>query len=317
MTMFAVNDQKFGWGEIVAAAEVWREWQPFFEQTRQALACLRLAAKTGQLPAAAETREAITAFRYAHNLISAEEAQAWLNRWGMTVDSWASYFRGQLLLKRWAGRLGEIVSANPIIDEEVAEVIRRHAVCAGKLGHWAVRLAGRAAMAANSGSLDAGGPSPAGVIARIEAEFERERQQSITPKLIETKIAAHRLDWMRFDCRYLWFAEESIAREAAWCVREDGLTLDEVATNARGQVRQWIFYADEIGASVRPYFLAARQGDLLGPMKIREGYPVFSLVKKCVPAPDDPQIRERAEESIIASLIKQAMNERVKWATSG
>src|SRR5215216_4463943 len=126
--MFTVKDKVFGWEEIVFAAARWGEWQPFFEQTRQTLACLRLAAETGQLPAAAETREAATAFRYAHNLISAEEAQAWLNRWEMTVDSWMSYLRGQLLLKRWAGRLGEIVSANPVSDEEVAEVINRHAV---------------------------------------------------------------------------------------------------------------------------------------------------------------------------------------------
>jgi hypothetical protein len=232
----------------------------------------------------------------------------------MTIDDWMNYLRGQSLRNRWAARLREILTANPVSDEEVAEVIQSHAVCADKLGDWAVRLAGRAAVASNSGSLDTSDQSPRDLIARIEAEFERQRQQTVTPKLIEARIAAHRLDWIRFDCRYVWFGEERIAREAAFCVTEDGLTLDEVARDARGVVQRWNFYLDELDAAARPYFLAARQGDWLGPVKLLEGFPLFSILAKRMPAADDPLIRERAEQSIIASLMERAINERVKWA---
>ena len=321
ITLFAIENQKFGWEEIVIAAQVWGEWQPFIEQTRQSLACLRLAAKTGQLPAAAEVREAATAFRYAHNLISAEETQVWLSRWEMTVEDWMNYLRGQSLRERWAGRLSEIAAAYPIGDAEVAEVIKSHAVCAGRLGDWAVKLAGRAAIASRSGRFESGERpttgSPRDLVSHIETEFERQREQAVTPKLIETKIADHRLDWIRFDCRYVWFPEERIAREAAWCVTEDGLTLEEVAFDARGIVQQWNFYLDEIEAPTRPHFLAARRGDWLGPIKMIEGFPLFSIVAKTMPADDDPQIRERAEQAIVASVIERAINERVKWATFG
>ncbi|HEY7545536.1 MAG TPA: hypothetical protein VID27_11665 [Blastocatellia bacterium] len=314
MTMFAIESQAFGWDEITVAAEVWGEWQPFVESARQSLACLRFAIKTGQMPPKDEIREAANAFRYAHNLISAEDARTWLARWKMTIDDWMNYLRGQSLRNRWAARLREILTANPVSDEEVAEVIQSHAVCADKLGDWAVRLAGRAAVASNSGSLDTLDQSPRDLIARIEAEFERQRQQTVTPKLIEARIAAHRLDWIRFDCRYVWFGEERIAREAAFCVTEDGLTLDEVARDARGVVQRWNFYLDELDAAARPYFLAARQGDWLGPVKLLEGFPLFSILAKRMPAADDPLIRERAEQSIIASLMERAINERVKWA---
>jgi hypothetical protein len=119
---------------------------------------------------------------------------------------------------------------------------------------------------------------------------------------------------MRFDCRYLWFAEERVAREAAWCVSEDGLSLDEVANQAHASIQAWNFYADEIELQVRPYFLAARQGDLLGPLKIHQGFPLISLLSKQLPAADDPQIRARAEQAILASLTEQAMNQRVRWS---
>lgn len=116
--MFTVEDKEFGWEAIVLAAEAWGEWQPFFEQTRQTLACLQLAGQSGRL-LSSEVKEAATAFRYAHNLISAEETQAWLSHWDLTVEDWMTCLRGQLLRERWAHKLDEITVAHPVSDAEV------------------------------------------------------------------------------------------------------------------------------------------------------------------------------------------------------
>lgn len=316
--MFTVNETVFGWEEIIAAAEVWGDWQRFFARTKQMLACLNYATETGQLPGGKDVRDALTSFRYAHNLISGEETQIWLNRWELTLEDLTNYLRGQLVLERWPNKLEEIAAAaHPITDEAVAAVIRKHAICADLLGQWAIELAGRSAVAAQSGLFDAGDSSmrtaPRELIARIEASFQVARKQEITAQKLQARIADHRLDWVRFDCRYLWFKEERVAQEAVWCITEDGLTLDEVAKESGSEARQWSFYLDEIDASVRPHFLAARQGDWLGPIKYREGFPVFSVVEKVMPSGDDPLIRQRAEQAIITGLMNQAINERVKW----
>ncbi len=317
MAVFIVNETEFGWEEITAAAEVWGEWARLVEWTRQSLACQKYAAANGPLPDAKATREALTGFRYAHNLISADETQAWLNRWEVTLEDLMSYLRGQLLIESCQAKLDAILAAHPVSDAEISQVIKSYATCADKLGEWAFRLAGHAAIAARSGPFGAGDQdqrqAPRDLIACIETEFERERQKTVTPNLIETKIADHRLDWIRFDCRCLWFAEERIAREAVWCVTEDGLTLDEVATDARAEVRQWDFYLDEMDANARPHFLAARQGDLLGPVKLHQGFPLFSIAAKKMPVANDPQIRERAERAILTSWTEQAISEQVKW----
>ncbi len=49
-------------------------------------------------------------------------------------------------------------------------------------------------------------------IARIEAAYQMLRQQIITPQARCHQIAHHHLDWIRFDCRYIWFPEERVAR---------------------------------------------------------------------------------------------------------
>ena len=318
MKLFTVNKIEFGWDEVSAAAEVWGEWARLTEQVRRSLACQKFAVESGQLPAAKEIRDALTAFRYAHNLISADETQAWLNRWELTIEELMGYLRGKLLTERWANHMETILAAHPICDAEISVLLKNYAICADKLGEWAIKLAGHAAIAARSGSFDAGGQSqrqlaPRDLITCIEAEFERERQQTVTSHLIEAKITDHRLDWIRFDCRCLWFAEERIAREAVWCVTEDGLSLDEVAADARAELRQWNFYLDELEANARPHFLAARQGDLLGPVKLQDGFPLFSIALKKMPAADDPQIRQRAERAIVDGWMDQAVNEQVKW----
>ena len=318
MTLFTVNETAFGWEEIVAAAEAWGEWPRLVERTRQALGCLAYAAKTGQLPSGKEVRAAATAFRYARNLISADEASAWLNAWEMTADEWMNYLRGQWLAERYAEKLDEIVTTHPISDDAVAAVIKHYAICSGLFNQWAQELAGRAALAAQSGLPDgaaaAGVASPHDVIARIETAFAAQREAALTPQRLQASIANHRLDWVRFECRYLQFADEHIAREAAWCITEDGLTLDEVAADAHRTAQAQCFYLDELDAAVRPYFLAARQGEGLGPLKLHDGFSLFSIVSKQLPCADDPHIRQRAETNVIASLMSQAINERVRFA---
>lgn len=311
--MFTVANREFGWDEISAAAEVWGEWQPFFEQTRQALACLRQAASAKQPPAEDEVRAAATAFRYAHNLISAAETQTWLRQWELSVEDWMNYLRGQLLRERWAARLDKIVVAQGVSDAEVGAVIKHYAVCGGQFRAWAQQLAGRAAIAAKSGVLMADSQSPRELIAGIEAAFVAQRQLAVTPAALAGKIADHRLDWLRFDCRYVWFGEEHLAREAALCVSEDGLTLDEVARNARAIVQEWSFYLDEVAAEARTHFLAARQNAWLGPLPLLSGFPLLQIVSKRMPVPNDPQITARAAHAIINHALVQEMNGRVQW----
>ncbi len=132
LIVFTIENKAFGWAEVIAAAEVWGDWQPFVNETRQALSCLAYAGQTNQPASSEAVKEAATTFRYAHNLISAQDVQTWLNAWDLTVEGWLSCLRGQLLRERWAGRLEQIGAAYPVSEEQVQAVLQTYAVCAGK-----------------------------------------------------------------------------------------------------------------------------------------------------------------------------------------
>lgn len=320
--LFTIGDQKFDWEDAALAAQLRGEWARLETATRQGLACSRRAAETGEWPAAQEVQAAANAFRYAHNLISAQETQDWLNHWGLTVEGWMDYFRRSLLRERWARRLAEMAASYPATPEEVADTIKCESLCSGHLAQWAYQLAGRAALAEQMNANIAAGfdASPFAqpkmeAIARIEAAYQILRQQMVTPKARCHQIAHHHLDWIRFDCRYIWFPEERLAREAALCVREDGLTLDEVARDSRLIVQPYNFYLDEIEPSRRNHFLAAQAGDWLGPLNLFEGFTLFAVLGKSLPSDHDLQVRSRAEEAVMSTVFEHEISSRVTWLT--
>lgn len=330
--LFTIGDQKFDWESAALAAQLRGEWAQLEMKTRHGLVCLKRAAATGAWPAAQEIQAAANEFRYAHNLISAQETQDWLAHWGLTVEGWMDYFRRSLLRQQWAKHLTEMATSYPVTPEEVAATIKCEALCSGQLAQWAYQLAGRAALAGQmktnigAAGFDAydqvatapGTDSPFAqqkmkAIARIEAAYQMLRQQILTPKARSHQIAHHHLDWIRFDCRYIWFPEERLAREAALCVCEDGLTLDEVAQDSRFIVQPYNFYLDEIEPSRRNHFLAAQAGDWLGPLNLFEGFTLFAVLGKSLPSDDDPQVRSRAEEAVMSTVCSREISHRVTW----
>jgi len=319
--LFTIGDQKFDWEDAALAAQLRGEWARLEKVTRQGLACEQRAAETGEWPAAQEVQATANEFRYAHNLISAQETQDWLNHWGLTVEGWMGYFRRSLLRERWANHLKEIIAAYPATPEEVAETIKCESLCSGELTQWAYQLAGRAALARQekmnvaATGCDAAPPAQARkeILTRIEKVYQTLREQIVTPQARCTQIAHHHLDWIRFDCRYIWFPEERLAREAAFCVREDGLTLDEVAQDARLIVQPYNFYLDEIEPARRNQFLAAQVGDWIGPLNLFEGFTLFGVLGKSLPSDDDLRVRSRAEEAVMSAVCSREISSRVTW----
>ena len=110
-------------------------------------ACTGWRAEPDALPA--ETlRAAATVFRYEHNLLAAEELEAWLDARGLSTADWNGYLRRLILRERWADELEQIESEFAVGDDEVEAALQREAICTGFLRRAAERLAEDAALAA-------------------------------------------------------------------------------------------------------------------------------------------------------------------------
>jgi hypothetical protein len=230
-----------------------------------------------------------------------------------------------------------------VTDDEIKASIRSEALCSGYLARFARNLAGLSAL---NEKLKEPGPSKMSAhrvktclknltdrldprdmervsrqsfneklehLAILEAAFEEIAGRAVTPGAVRSCVAANRIDWIRLSIDYVEFGDEHGAREGALCVREDQMTLAEVAADAQQPLRHTTTYIEELDAELKSRFLACAKGELLGPLQWEGHYALCLVIDKTLPDESEPQIRQRAEQKIVETLVNREINDRVRW----
>ncbi|MEJ7811632.1 MAG: hypothetical protein WKG32_14565 [Gemmatimonadaceae bacterium] len=347
--VFSVGREQYCWEDVVLADILWGGWAALEEDVRAGLACTRRLERLGRTVPAQEVNEAASAFRYERDLVAAEDAAAWLRKWRLDAEDWLGYLRRSILRRRWQGKLAELTGEFPATALEVESAIMAEAVCSGRLDRAARKLAARAAVYERLAEQSEGENGDewtddglsrelerfpesmvqralAGlpedqvrarmtVVARLELALRRFREVVSTPRAIEERVGLHHLDWIRFEYQSLAFAREEAAREAALCLREDGLALATVAAESNAPLWAAECYLDQVDAPLRPRFLGAREGELVGPVELSGEFTLFQIIRKRLPSPSDPETRRRAEESVVRGAAAYELQQRVRWQT--
>lgn len=312
--VFEITGHLFSWREIVIAARGYGSWRELERTCRQGLACQhRLAAAGGSL----ETREvldATTRFRYAHNLISGDDLAEWLERWAITASEWRDFIRRVLLRERWEGELDETLLQFHPSAGELEAVTWPEAVCSGFLERSARRLAGDLALATSFGEVLNGAPSD--FLARALVVAARARSLCLTEEAIEREVALHRREWLRLDGMTLALPAEDMAREAVLSIRIDGRALADVAADCGGQAGVLSVLVSDLDEDVASVLLAAREGDVVGPLARDGAFTIMQIERKSAPSTSDPDIRVRAEQRLVSRTVEQAINRCVTWHES-
>src|SRR3989304_2034802 len=135
-----------GGGAAWTASSRWGAGPRLERQAQEGLACLKLLEANDEECDPDEVDAAADEFRYARDLLTAEETEAWLRRWGLTVDAWMDYIRRSILRQQRAAELPAIVAAHPVSPDEIAQAIHAEGACSGHFARFAQKLAGRAAV---------------------------------------------------------------------------------------------------------------------------------------------------------------------------
>lgn len=339
---FRVHDEVYTFADVALAAALWGDWDRLREDTRAGLCCLRSYRDAQRPLPEAEIDEAAVDFRYAHEMVTAQEAEAWLQQWGISAAEWMDAMRREVLRRKHQSRLGEIVATCPVDDDDVTAASGIDAVCSGLFTRLTPKLAARAALHNRIRSSN-GGPPADDVIGGVErgipipqlpfdatrivasrrrlAEMELSLQEfragALTPRSVADQIAAHHLDWIRVDYQVLSFPAEAMAREAVLCVREDGMSFESLAADTGvAQLRDETQWIGDVKGPMHGALLGARPGEIIGPIARGGNHEVYRLTTKRLPAASDAAVQERAERSIMHRALAAELNERVQWLTT-
>jgi hypothetical protein len=297
--VFSAGEHDYRWADVVAAARVWSRWDEITRQTGAGLAALeRLAEPIAE----AELEETRQAFRYARRLLAAEEMEAWLDHWGVSHAGWQGY------LRRGLARIRQPEPSGTTAPSE--EDVWAEAVCSRALAGLARDLAARVAAA----EADGRGAGPVETdLARMEEARAAFIRAALTPEAAARTLELRSTDWVRLTYSQLEFAARGVASEAALCVREDGLSLSEVADRAGVAVQERESFVEEIGDDLSKTLLSTPPGELAGPLPVPAGFALLRVSEKVAPTLEDPVIQERLQQEVPGRALEREVRNRVRW----
>jgi hypothetical protein len=153
-------------------------------------------------------------------------------------------------------------------------------------------------------------------LARLESAFHAQARAATTADALASQLARHRHEWTRVDLERLSFETADAAREAACCVRDDGLTLSEVAIEARQPIRDTRDLLERLDPPLRDVVLGAGSDELVGPVAVGSRHEVAWVAGKRLADLADPIVRARAETAVVDQMVARAILAHVRWADS-
>jgi len=308
----------------VFRGELEEEWQKFLRHIAAEGRAdeLELELDESAISAAAEE------FRYRHDLITAEETEAWLANRGLTFDNFSDYFARQYCVSAVdeissPEQIGFASAAPELRDLFVAGLIfsgvletmttklmwRLAARCTGKestleeiaaekrkflhriniepaqLAHWLEEL-GRDSQWLNE-------------MLAIEAAYGAHCDALLVPEARQRALMALRLHLTRFEIELIELESHDAAKEAQFCVREDGMSMEEVATEGRYPYRRADFLLEDLPADAQQKYLSVSEGDLLEPMPHGDGFELCRIIKKVEPRLEDSSVKSRVDQRLL------------------
>ena len=273
-------------------------------------------------------------FRYRHDLITAEETETWLANRGLTFDNFSEYFARQYCVSA----VEEGVSPKEIeytsADQELCEMFVAELILSGALDDMIVRLtwrlaarcaakepASEAIAAEKRKFLHRLGIEPTQVadwleelgrdsqwlneMLAIEAAYIGHCDSLLAPGARERELKALQLGLTRFEIELIELESHDAAKEALLCVREDGMSMEEVADEERYPYRHAEFFLEDLPADAQPKYVSVSQGNLLEPIPRGDGFELCRIIKKVEPRLEDPIVRSRIEQRLLERYFSE------------
>lgn len=294
--------------------------------------------------------EAITsaaeAFRYDHDLITAEETEHWLEERGLTLVDFGDYFTRAY----WRNALDAKVNAEPIAfrsaPPELRELLTTELFFSGEFDRMTKGLCWQVAASCAAVSedllrdvIDAEGerffarekvgadelpglleqlerdPSWFAEMVSLQAIYRRQCEILLSGAAPNQELATLRLPLTRLELEIVEVESRDAAAEALFCIREDGMSMEEVAAEGRYPYRRTTILLEDIPVDSQQKFLSVSPGEVLDPIARGDGFQLCRVAGKSEPTLNDPVVRTRVEERILDRHFSELTAKHIEWTT--
>jgi len=287
-------------------------------------------------------------FRYAHDLITAEETEQWLAARSLNLVDFTGYFTREY----WRSTFDEKID-RPNIDlgsapPKLRELFTAELIFSDELDGLNTQLMWRLAALAATGESNL---DPEKISAERRAFFDRTKgaksklndwlprigrdenwldemlamevaYQSLCEKALSSEarskqLAGLRMPLTQFEAEVIELESSEAAKEALLCIRQDGLSMEQVAADARYPYRRITFLYEAVPEELKQKFWSAAAGNLLDPLPRGEGFELYRIIQKTEPDPTDPNVRGRIDEHLLERQFSALASDHVQMRLSG
>jgi hypothetical protein len=301
------------------------------------MACLEHAQDENMEPDRAALQARADRFRYERDLITTEETEKWLEKRHLAEDDFSLH----VLRCYWKGELGEKIqpdyedylTGNPEmkahltaeillsgwfdvlaqdlqwrmagyrrnqagegdvparIEDQRTKFLVRHGIEANGLARW----------------LNRAGADEAWLEEMLawEAAYTHLGEAVITPEGLTRALRSQRLSLMRLDLEEIEFDSMEAAREAILCIKEDHLSMEEVARESRYPYLQREFILDELPQEWQIQLLSTPEGGMAGPFQDDDLIRLFRVALKFEPSMEDEAVRARLKTHLLQTFFTE------------
>jgi hypothetical protein len=114
---------------------------------------------------------------------------------------------------------------------------------------------------------------------------------------------------MRFELEEIEFDTMAAAREAVLCVKEDNLSMEEVAQESRYPYLKRDFVLDELPQEWQIPLLSTPENSLAGPFEDGDLIRLFRVARKFEPMLEDEAVKKRLEASLLQTFFAEVTAE--------
>src|SRR5947199_9091362 len=289
---------------------------------------------------------AAEAFRYEHDLITAEETEMWLANRGLSFDDFSDYFTRDY----YVSTLHEDIVPDAIeynsAPSELRQVFVAELILSGELDEMIKELMRRLAAFCVEGEptsdaisvqerhfLNRNGIESSPTVnwlkglgrdstwfnemLAIEAAYQRRCDALLVPHARQRELVALRLPLTRFETEVIELESRDAGTEALFWVREDGMSMEEVAVEGRYPYRRVDFVLEDISIDAQQKFHGVSAGHVLEPVARGDGFELCRVMKKIEPQPDDPRVKSRIDQRLLERHFSELTSKYVERRLGG
>jgi len=287
-------------------------------------------------------------FRYEHDLITAEETEQWLRNRGLTLEDFTDYFSRRY----WRTSLEEPASPEHVdlvsASDELRELFTAELIFAGEVDRLTKQLTWRLAAFSTSkpedGNLHEIAAERDRFLVRtqisgsevndwtkqigrddrlleemlaIEAAYQRDYAKVLTEEARRKQLILLRIPLTRFEAEVIGVESLDAAKEALFCMKEDKMSMEEVAAEARYPYRRITFRHEDIPPEWQQKFWSVGAGDLLDPLERGDGFELYRITRKSEPDLSDTIVQGRIDQRLLERHFSALASENVEARLEG